>query len=46
MKSINLKSVFTSGFIAGIIISISAISMVPVVGNEMDNILARGVHSC
>jgi hypothetical protein len=42
--SINMKSVFTSGLISGLLISISAISMVPVVGNEMDLVLAsRGL---
>lgn len=41
---INFKSVLISGFISGIIILISALSMVPVVGNEMDEILAgRGL---
>lgn len=40
MKSINFKSVLFTGFISGIIILISALSMVPVVGNEMDEILA------
>lgn len=41
---INVKSVITSGFIAGLIISLSAITMVPVVGNEMDQVLAsRGL---
>jgi len=39
--TINLKSVITSGLAAGIIISISAITMVPVVGNEMDTVLAN-----
>jgi len=39
--TINLKSVITSGLAAGIIISISAITMVPVVGNEMDSVLAN-----
>jgi len=44
MKTINLKSVLFTGFISGIIILISALSMVPVVGNEMDEILAsRGL---
>lgn len=44
MKSMNLKSAITSGFIAGIIINISAISMVPAVGNEMNDVLAsRGL---
>lgn len=36
---INVKSVITSGLIAGLIISLSAITMVPVVGNEMDLVL-------
>jgi hypothetical protein len=41
---INVKSVVTSGLIAGLIISLSAITMVPVVGNEMDQVLAsRGL---
>jgi len=39
--TINLKSVITSGLVAGIIISISAITMVPVVGNEMNTVLAN-----
>ena len=39
--TINLKGVITSGLVAGIIISISAITMVPVVGNEMDTVLAN-----
>lgn len=44
MKSINLKSVLVTGFISGIIILISALSMIPAVGNEMDEILAsRGL---
>jgi hypothetical protein len=42
--TINVKSVFTSGLISGIIINLSAITMVPVVGNEMDLVLAsRGL---
>ena len=41
---INVKSVITSGLIAGLVISLSAITMVPVVGNEMDMVLAsRGL---
>jgi hypothetical protein len=41
---INVKSVITSGLISGLIISLSAITMVPVVGNEMDQVLAsRGL---
>lgn len=44
MKTINLKSVLFTGLISGIIILISALSMVPVVGNEMNEILAsRGL---
>lgn len=44
MKPIHLKSVFTSGLVAGIVINISAISMVPAVGNEMNDVLAsRGL---
>lgn len=42
--SINVKSVITSGLVSGVIINLSAISMVPVVGNEMDLVLAsRGL---
>jgi hypothetical protein len=42
---INVKSVITSGLIAGLVISLSAITMVPVVGNEMDLVLAsRALH--
>lgn len=41
---INVKSIITSGLISGLIISLSAITMVPVVGNEMDQVLAsRGL---
>jgi hypothetical protein len=41
---INVKSVITSGLISGLIISLSAFTMVPVVGNEMDMVLAsRGL---
>lgn len=41
---INVISVITSGLIAGLLISLSAITMVPVVGNEMDMVLAsRGL---
>jgi len=44
MTTINLKSVLFAGFISGIIILISALSMVPAVGNEMNEILAsRGL---
>jgi hypothetical protein len=42
--SINVKSVLTSGLISGIVINLSAIGMVPIVGNEMDVVLAsRGL---
>lgn len=42
--SINVRSVISSGLIAGLLINLSAISMVPVVGNEMDMVLAsRGL---
>jgi len=41
MKSINLKSVFTSGLIAGIIINVSGLSMIPVVGNKMSDVLSN-----
>ncbi|MBK7628684.1 MAG: hypothetical protein IPJ16_16055 [Bacteroidales bacterium] len=41
---INVKSVITSGLIAGLLISLSAITMVPVAGNEMDQVLeSRGL---
>ena len=44
MKSINLKSVLTSGIISGIVILISGMSMVPAVGNQMNEVLAsRGL---
>jgi len=38
---INVKSVITSGLIAGLVISLSAITMVPVVGNQMNEVLAN-----
>jgi hypothetical protein len=38
---INWKSILTSGLVAGLIINLSAISMVPVVGNQMDLALAN-----
>jgi hypothetical protein len=38
---INLKRVLLGGLVAGIVINISAIAMVPVVGKEMDMVLAR-----
>lgn len=41
---INVRSIITSGLISGLIISLSAITMVPVVGNEMDLVLeSRGL---
>jgi hypothetical protein len=44
MKSINLKSVLISGLIAGLIINISGITMVPVVGDQMTDVLSsRGL---
>jgi hypothetical protein len=44
MKSINIKSVVISGLIAGLIINLSAISMVPAVGDQMTEVLAsRGL---
>ena len=42
--SINVKSLFTSGLVSGLIINLSAITMVPVVGDQMDLVLAtRGL---
>jgi hypothetical protein len=42
--SINTRSVISSGLVSGLLINLSAISMVPVVGNEMDMVLAgRGL---
>jgi hypothetical protein len=42
--SINVKSILTSGLVSGIIINISAIAMVPMVGNQFDTVLAdRGL---
>ena len=39
-----VKKILISGLVAGIIISLSAITMVPVIGNEMDSVLAdRGL---
>ena len=38
---INIKSVLTSGFAAGIIISLSAVTMVPVANNDMGVVLAN-----
>jgi hypothetical protein len=42
--SINTKSVLLSGLVAGIAIIVSAMAMVPVVGDEMNRVLAdRGL---
>jgi hypothetical protein len=42
--SINVKSIISSGLAGGLIINLSAISMVPVVGDEMDMVLtSRGL---
>lgn len=38
---IRTKEILINGLIAGVIISISALTMVPVVGNEMDSVLAN-----
>jgi hypothetical protein len=41
---VNIKSVLSSGLVAGITIIVSALAMVPVVGNEMNKALAdRGL---
>lgn len=39
--AIKIKEILINGLIAGVIISISALTMVPVVGNEMDSVLAN-----
>ena len=39
--AINAKSVLISGSISGMAIIVSAMAMVPVVGNEMDEVLAN-----
>ena len=39
--TINTKNVIISGLVAGVIINLSAITMVPVVGNEMDAVIAN-----
>jgi hypothetical protein len=41
MKTINLKSVFITGLLSGITILISGLTMIPVAGNEMNEILAN-----
>jgi hypothetical protein len=42
--SVNIKSIIKSGLVCGLIISLSAITMVPVVGDQMDLVLAsRGL---
>lgn len=38
--AINTKGVLSGGLTAGLIINVSAVLMVPVVGNEMDTVLA------
>lgn len=44
MKTINLKSVITTGILSGIVILASGLTMIPVVGDEMDKILnSRGL---
>lgn len=44
IMSLNVKSIITSGLIVGLIISLSAITMVPVVGDQMDLVLeSRGL---
>ncbi len=41
---LNLKSIFITGFIAGLVILTSGLSMIPIVGDQMNQILAnRGV---
>ena len=37
--TINVKSVFTSGLVAGIIIIIIGLGLVPILGNQMDAVL-------
>ncbi len=42
--SVNAKSIFTSGLVSGLIINVSAIAMVPMVGDQFDKVLAsRGL---
>jgi hypothetical protein len=42
--SVNVKSIITSGLVCGLIITLSAITMVPVVGDQMELVLAsRGL---
>jgi hypothetical protein len=42
--SVNVKSLLTSGLISGFIINVSAIAMVPMVGDQFDTVLAdRGL---
>jgi hypothetical protein len=42
--AINFRRVLTAGLVAGLMISLSALAMVPVVGDQMDAVLeARGV---
>jgi hypothetical protein len=37
----NVKSILTSGLVSGLIINISAIAMVPMVGDQFDRVLAN-----
>ena len=37
---VNLKSVFTSGLVAGITIIVSGLAMIPLVGNQTNEVLA------
>jgi hypothetical protein len=41
MKTINLQSVLITGLLSGITILISGLTMIPVAGNEMNEILAN-----
>ena len=36
---INVKSIFTSGFVAGIVILIIGAGLIPIIGDQMDNAL-------
>jgi hypothetical protein len=38
--SVNAKSIFTSGLVSGLLINVSAIAMVPMVGDQFDKVLA------
>lgn len=42
--TINVKSILTSGLVSGLFINVSAVAMVPMVGNQFDTVLAsRGL---